>query len=131
MKEIADAIMTKFNTTPNSLYTSVGGRMYNTEAPQNVTWPYIVFSFPTRNPDYMFTSEFENVRMQFSIFSLSQSTTEVDAIGKNLQTMFDWCALSVSGYFHVFMRRINNTQRKDDRPSWINVIEYRVMVEKT
>lgn len=131
MKEIAQSLYSKFITIPNTLNASIGGRMYHTQAPQNAVFPYVVFSFVSQVPEYTFDTSFEDVRIQFSIFSLEQSVQEIETIKEALHTLYDWCSLSVTGYAHIYMRRFASRLVRDDRPSWNYSVDYKVFVEKT
>lgn len=136
MKEVAQGIYTKFTEVGgggahNALYTSVAGRMFLQQAPQDTVFPYIVFSFVSGAHEFTFTNRFENVRVQFSIFSTKESAIEVEGIRANLWTLYDLCDLSLTGYSSVYMRRETTILTKDDRPAWNCHTDYRVYVEKT
>ena len=135
MKEIAQGVYSKFTETTggvhNSLHIAVSGRMYHTEAPQDVEFPYIVFSFISQVPEYTFSDDFENVVVQFSIFSLQNSSLEVEDLRSKLMTLYDWTTLTVTGYSNIYMRRISNRLLRDDRPSWHYAMDYRVFVRKS
>ena len=94
-----DAIIAYFDALTsgvhNTAYISVGGRFYNTKAPQGCESPYIVFSTITNTPDYYFQDTLEDYFMQFSIYSTDPS--EVDTILGYMKTLFDNSILSMSG----------------------------------
>lgn len=135
MKEVAQGIYTKFTELTggihNSLYNSVAGRMYLQQAPADAVFPYIVFSFVSGMHEFNWSSRFENVRVQFSIFSTKESAIEVEGIRGYLWTLYDLCTLSMTGYDSIYVRRESTMLTKDDRPAWHCATDYRVYVEKT
>lgn len=135
MKAIAQGIYGRFTELTgglhNDLYNAVSGRMYLQQAPQDVQFPYVVFSFPAVTLEFNFTNRFENARVQFSIFSIKESALELEDIRTKLQTLYDFCDMTLTGYYPVYMRRENAVLMRDDRPSWHCAIDYRVFVEKS
>jgi len=122
--------MTLFNATPhNNFYTSIGSRLYNTQAPQNAIFPFAVFTIVSNINEFTFTTSFENTLVQFSLFSTSESVQEVKDMFSHCKILFDWCELSVSGYDFLYMRRENSYLTKDDRPAWQRIVEYRIYDE--
>ena len=126
--------MTKFNAlrndgSNNDFYTSIGGRLYNTQAPQNAVFPFAVFTEISDVNEYTFTTSFENVLVQFSLFSTEESVSEVRDMFTYCKSLFDWCSLSITGYAFLYMRREGTHLTKDDRPAWQRIIEYRVQFE--
>jgi hypothetical protein len=133
MTELDTAITTKFKATSgtpavhNSLYTYVGGRMYNEGAELGAVQPFVVFHELSDVYDYTFTSDFENILIQFNIYTdtLPESNT---AFGY-LKDLFDNCDLTISGYTHVYMRRERSYRMKID--NYFNrIVEYRILIEK-
>jgi hypothetical protein len=136
MKEIATGIYGKFTAlggggAHNSLYLGLDGRLYHTQALQTTTFPFCVFSFVSQGTEYTFTDEFENLVVQFSLFSTTNSSLEIEDLRAKLTALYDWCSLSVTGYSHLYMRRISSRLTKDDRPAWHYSIDYRIFVVKT
>ena len=135
MTELSTAIMTKFNATSgdpavnNTFYTSIGGRLYNTQAPQAAIFPFAVFTEISDLYEFTFTTSFENILFQFALFSTEESVQEVENMFSYCKTLFDWCTLSPSGYTHLYMRRESSHLTKDDRPAWMRIVEYRIMCE--
>lgn len=135
MKEIAQGIYGKFTETTgglhNALYLGLDGRLYHTQADQTTVFPFAVFTFISQGTEYTFTDEFENLVVQFSLFSLQKSSLEIEILRAKLTALYDWSSLTVSGYTHLYMRRINSRLMKDDRPAWHYSIDYRIFVLKT
>lgn len=136
MKEIAQGIYGKFTAINggglhNALYTALDGKLFHTQALQPTTFPYAVFSFVSQATEYTFTDEFENLVVQFSLFSTKESSLEIEDLRGKLTALYDWSLLTVTGYSHLYMRRISSRLMRDDRPAWHYAIDYRVFVVKS
>ena len=103
MKALSTALFTKF--TGSAFSTSIGGRLYKARAPQNPTWPYAVYYLISDVPRDTFTDRLEEVIVQFSIFSQSSGSTEIEDIVTNLKSLFDNCSLTITGNTHIMMNR--------------------------
>jgi hypothetical protein len=112
LKNLLTAIMTK--TTGSALSIDVGGRIYLDQAPDNSTFPYVVFFIVSDVPEKTFSEDFENVLIQFSLFSASSGATEITTIYTDLKSLFDECSLSITGNTLVWMKRANLTTMVDD-----------------
>lgn len=136
MKALFQAIMTRFTAktgTPavnNALHVALGGRLYNTEAPQDKPMPYGVFSLVSDVAENTLTENLENCLVQFSLFSELSSVSEVADAFEALKTLFDDCTLSVTGYATIYMQRESAQLLRQDG-IWHYVIEYRVLLEKS
>lgn len=133
MKVLASAIVTKFTTAPYSdFYNDIDGQLYHTIAPQNVSFPYAVFSFIHDMYEYNFKSDFENVLLQFDLFSNSTSPVEIEDMFTHLKTFLDTAALSVTGYTQVYLRREGSRLFwESDTLAFHRIVEYRVFLRKT
>jgi len=105
MKNLSTAIFSKI--TGSAFSTSIGGRLYKSRAPQNATWPYVVYYLISDVPADTFTERLEDVTIQFSIFSNASGTTEIEDIFTNLKALFDYCSLTITGNAHLLMQRQN------------------------
>jgi hypothetical protein len=106
--------------------------MYHDQAPQDATFPYIVFFEVSETPDFTFSTEFEEYRIQFSIFSTSQSAIEVEDVYTKLKSLFDKCALTVTGYTHISMLRENSIGlQRDEDNVWMRHVDYKILLEKS
>ena len=124
--------MTKFNSLTgglhNSLHIAVGGRLHNEGAPLNTPSPFISLHEISDMYEYNFTDDFENVLIQFNIYS--NTIPELNTLFGYMKTLFDNCSLSVSGYSHVYMRREQSYKMKRD-DYYQRTVEYRILVEKS
>lgn len=105
MKNLTTAIYTK--ALGSTLYSLVGGRFYKGRPPEAVTFPYLVYSVVTDIPFRTFSEEYENVEMQFSLFSETSSTSELEDMYTALKALYDEEALTIIGSTLVWMRRLN------------------------
>ena len=125
--------MTKF--TGSALATALGGntKLYNTFAPQSATLPYCVFMLVSGTPDWTFSDDMEDCLFQFSLFDSSPSAGTICDNYELLKTLFDDCALTITGWRHLYMQRESQQLVKDpeDPAVWQYIIEYRILTEKT
>ena len=139
MKNLATAITTKFTAAPggvhNSFYTDIGGRFYRGRAPARTQYPYAVYLLPISDvPEKTFTEDYENVLIQFSLFSDSSSSSEVEDMFTYLKALYDECSLTITGSTLVWMKRGNATLADEEHttPSgttkvWAYHIEYEIL----
>lgn len=91
----------------HAFYTGVGGRFYVYKAPQRASFPYCVYSQVVAAHEVDFGEQREDVTIQFNIFSQNNSSDEADTLLDGLISMFDNCALTVTGWRHLdFLREI-------------------------
>lgn len=107
MNNLLTAIMTKITTGPSALDSDVAGRVFLDQAPQGVEFPYIVFSIVSDVPEKTYSEDFENVMIQFSLFSISESVSEIADMYADLKTLFDECSLTITSSTLVWMKRSN------------------------
>ena len=99
-----------------ALMSDIGGRLFTDYAPEGVDYPHVVFFIVTANPEYTFKDTLEDITVQFSIFSTSESAVEISTIAKDLKAVYDDCALSVTGYTRIWMVRkgtVTNIENMD------------------
>ena len=135
MNELQAAIYNKFNaSTTHGCYTNVGGRFYLHKAPQNSSFPFIVY-FPVTDMDEVdFSDEREDFLIQFSIFSENNSPYEAGTILGNLKSFFDDCTLTVTGYNHLRFSRTMTIPNNDITvvpPVFGYSVDYEVTIEKS
>ena len=93
MKNLFTAI---YNKTSGSLLAGdVGGRIYLDRAPQGAAYPYMVFFVVSGMPDNAFNKNGEDILLQFSLFSASESMVEITSMYAHLKTLFDDCSLTI------------------------------------
>jgi hypothetical protein len=113
-QELLTGIVTLANGT--TFLNDIAGRFFCDYAPEGVDYPHVVFFIVTGHPAYTFTDTQEDITLQFSIFSTSESAIEVATIAKDLKAVYDDCALSVTGYTRIWMIRkgtVTNVENMD------------------
>jgi hypothetical protein len=124
MKALFTAIKAKWDTDPPDDLS-----LYLYEAPQSAQAPYAVYMLISNVADWTFTEGIESVRIRFSIYSASRSAVEVTEAMDALQTLFDDCTLSVTGYGHLYMQRDTAVMFKDEG-TWAYHVDYNIMIQK-
>jgi len=112
--------------------TAIASKFYYGEAPQGTTGTYCVFIFPTTTPDYLFDCKcFENVIVQFNLFSDETSANNLDTAYGYLRTLFDNVKLTVTGYDH-YQFEFDLTQEfpPDQNGIWQYSVQYRCVLYK-
>jgi hypothetical protein len=112
MNNLLTAIYGK--TSGSALSTYVGDRIYLDEVRQDIVLPYVVFFIVSGMPDKTFTEHYTDTMIQFSLFSDDESGTEIQTMYGNLKTLFDECALTITGSTLVWMRESNLTTMVED-----------------
>ena len=132
MQALTDAIYTKYNGS-SALKAVLTQGLWLSEAPENQAFPYGVFFIVSDVPEYTFNEAMENILVQFTLFSNTQSAVAsggIDAIYTQLITLFDWCSLSVTGWTFIYMKReSSHSERIDD--VWHYWVTYRILLWKT
>lgn len=111
MNALLTAIFGK--TSGSLLSTDVGGRIFLDQAPAGTEFPYVVFFVVSATPNRTFTERYTETLIQFSLFSASESAVEITTMYGHLQSLFDECALSVTGSTLVWFREQNLTTMMD------------------
>jgi len=113
-----------------AFYTSLTGKMYLTEAPQNTAYPYAIYHLIANDYDFTFQDDLEEFIIQFSIYDDKMSASNITDYFENLKTLYDWASPVVTGYSTTWMiREFAELLRLDD--VWQYVIQYRVLLHKT
>jgi hypothetical protein len=139
MKNLTTALYTHFTRTTgsptpvhNAFYNQISGRLYKEVAPQNSLLPYAVYHLISNVPDWNFTNYFENARIQFDLVSKNTSSVEVEDMFTNLKSLYDWCALTVTGNTFLYMRRDLARLTFDiDFSTWVYNVDYLILMERT
>ena len=131
-------ITEQLSSDHNPLWVAIGGRLYNTYAPDGTTFPYAVFQHISSRPEDTFTEKIDDVLIQFTIFSTSPSSSEVHTAMQNLKTLFDDCTFSVIDSTIVEFRRGGEGLTSEEfetvdglQRGWSYYVEYSVVVQKT
>jgi Protein of unknown function (DUF3168) len=112
VKDLLTSIATKI--VGSALSTDVGGRIYLDQAPEDANFPYVVCSVVSDVPERTFTELFEDIMLQFSLFSSSSGSGEIATIYADLNALFDECSFTITGNTLVWMRRASLTTMTDD-----------------
>ena len=96
-------LYTKFNVA-NTFKTAVGGRMYTRYAPQNTSFPFAVVDIVSGIGEWDFSYDFDDIDLQFNLFSQSTSEAGVGTLYSTLRALYDDCALTIAGHTHLFMQ---------------------------
>lgn len=130
MKALFDAIMTK--STGSTFITACTGGLHREYAPQKKVMPYAVMHLVTGYPKDTFKEYIEYYKVQFNIYSDAAAATTIDDIASKLMTLYDWCTLTITGYTHIYMRRVLQTCFWDgDNQNWQYTIHYEIEMQKT
>ena len=105
MRQLTTAVYNKL--AGSALETALGGRLFEDQAPEGTPYPFAVYSITADRPIDTFTDKIDDVLIQFSLFSLSNSTGEIKDLYANLRTLYDGCDLVISGNTFIQMERVN------------------------
>ena len=133
MLNLSTAIYGKLSGS--ALADHIGTRLYKGRAPENATYPYIVFMIVSNVPEKTFSENFEITTIQFSIFSSTSGSTEAENIYTDLKTLYDECAMTVtSSTWFYWMKRLNATLMVEDHTVkagtiqiWHYAVDYEIM----
>jgi len=112
--------------------------MYKGRAPAGTPFPFVVFSVISDLSRPTFTEQYEDVLLQFSLFSATGSTTEIEDMFTHLKALYDECALTITGSSLVWMRRSGAHFMVEDGPDpnaaeniWHYAVEYDILTSLT
>ena len=108
--EVAKAITAYFKAS--NVYSTLGGRLYFQQAPQDVAFPYAVFYFNGASHEEIMSSDSINniieCDIRFNLFDDSQDGgAKITDVAKDLDNAFHWADLTVGGYTFIKMQREN------------------------
>jgi len=132
MTPLMTGLYSKFTAdTDGNLYTALSGRLYHGEAPQGVTFPYAVMYAIDQQHDWSFSDDFEDVLVQFSIFTNESSASNIGTYWSYLKSLYDDTTLTISGYSKIHMvRTSSNLLRDTENNIWQYVTDYEVMLKQ-
>jgi len=90
----------------SALSAHIGNRMYKGQAPEGTDYPYCVYMVVSDTPDNVFDGYYEDVLVQFSLFSITSGTTEIENCYTDLKTLYDEKSFSITGSTLITMKRI-------------------------
>lgn len=105
MKNLTTAIYAKLSGSDFS--SDIGGRLFKGRATSGAEYPYAVFFMVTNIPEKTFSENYEDVIIQFSLFSSTSGTTEIENMYTHLKALYDECVLSITGATLIWMKRDN------------------------
>jgi hypothetical protein len=114
IKNLFIAIYGRLSAITNDLNTDIAGRMYKDVADQDTAFPYVVVSMISDVPDKTFTEDYEDVYVQFSLFSNTSDSTEIENMYSHLKELYDECQIAPTGANLIWMKRENATRIDDD-----------------
>lgn len=114
IKRLSEAIYSRFINVGTDLQALIGMRFYKMEAPEATDFPYIVYDIITDVPEYPSQKLVEYIDLQFSIFSTTQASTEVEEILTELKNLYDDCELTITNNTIVYFIRGNLTTMRDE-----------------
>lgn len=122
---LSDALYARFETT--TLHDKLT-EFYNTEAIENAVMPYGTFALISSVPDWTFTENFEDVLIQFMLFSEKPANTEIIEAYTALKAAFDFFDLVIAGHVTVsLVRESAILLRVEGR--WQYDITYRIVIQ--
>ena len=127
MTELFAAIITHYSSDP--LKDSLTGGLWNTEAPQDVVFPYGVFQLISDVPEWTFSENLENILIQFNIFSDKSNPVETCALFELLKKAFDFLDLPIDNYETVSLVRENAILTRVESV-WQYNVTYRIVIQK-
>ena len=103
-------------------------RFYLKEAPPGATMPYGVYWPVSEIRLDTFNTNSEEYLVQIDSYDEGFDATGIMAIQAQVHACFDWCALAVAGWNHIFMKRVlTDMQREDD--CWHGIDTYQLEVQ--
>ena len=121
------------------LGTDIGGRMFDTMAPQGAEYPYAVYLIVSDAPDNVFAGYYEDVLIQFSLFSATpDDSTEIEGMYGHLKTLYDECTMTIAAGANtlIWMRRENASLMPEEHTTlagtiqvWHYAVDYAVTIK--
>ena len=122
----------KFFTTNNTsaFYIALGGRLYYDEMSESPLYPYCVFKMFDEIRDWTFDLDFEDIAVQFDYFDTTADGCDTGLI--NLKSLFDYAALSITGWTTLKMERelIIPSYKIEPDDIWEGKARYSILIQK-
>ena len=126
MKAVYDAIWGEWDA--HAGLKAVMPALYMTEAPAGATMPYGVYWPVSEIRLDTFNTNSEEYLIQIDSYANAWNATGILAIQLQVHDCFDWCALTVAAWNHIYMKRVSSTlQREDD--CWHAIDTYQLEVQ--
>ena len=122
----------------SALASHIAARMYKGRAPEDADYPYVVYMIVSDVPDPTFSSNYEDALIQFSLFSSTSGSTEVENMYTDLKTLYDDCTMTIAAGANtlIWMQRQNATLMVEDHTTptgtvqvWAYHVDYMVTVK--
>ncbi|MFA5054246.1 MAG: hypothetical protein WC565_09320 [Parcubacteria group bacterium] len=141
-RQLKTQLYAKYSGDTTGFKTAVTGGMYYVKAPATVTqenYPIVLYYFLPSSGDYYlgqgFSPSVETVPVIFKILSASTTSTEAENILKLLETVYDGCSLTLSGWtlrqFHRELRNSITGPYVDEFGIWHLNALYRAVCDKS
>lgn len=131
MLNLSKAIYGKLASS--ALASHIGNRLYPGRAPEDAVYPYAVFLIVSNRPDKTFAEDYEETLIQFSLFSATSDDAESHGMYADLITLYDECAMTITGETMIWMRRENAQLWIEDHTTtagtiqvWHYAVDYRI-----
>lgn len=123
MKAILDGIWTRLSGS--TLNTTIGGRIYLNQGPQDATFPLIVYSSPETNVERLMGGVVKyTMELEFTIFYDNNGTTAIHTIADQLATALSTTA-TATGFDRISFVRLNGGVPAFSDDSWSMTERYR------
>lgn len=126
MKELATAIMARYNASAGDTLRGLAASMFYGTAPQGTATPYIVFLFVGEGNDYTMPTTIHDItRCQFSIFDDDPSPSDCETIRDALTALYDFHHLTLATRTCYMAKRIGSRLLPEpDLDGWACHVEY-------
>ena len=131
MKELSQAIYSKLSGS--ALAAHIGNRLFKGRAPESAEYPYIVYMIVSNAPNKTFNTSYEETLFQFSLFSATSGSTEVEDMYEDLIALYDECSMTITNQTLIWMRRENATLMIEDHTTpagtvqvWHYAVDYAI-----
>ena len=136
MKALTKEIYEKLAGT--SLEGYIADRLYKGRSIESSEYPFVEFAVVDGNPEYTMSENFEDVTIQFDIFSATNSADEVEDIFTALTDLYDNAVLTPTSETGIYMWRSNfnliseeHTVRVATQQVWHYSIDYNILIQRT
>jgi hypothetical protein len=134
MNAINSALYTRLQTT-SAVTTLLSGTtaIYNQQAPEAATLPYIVFSTPSEIDDNDTQNRTKNILVSIRSYS-GNSAAQAGSIDNAIDTALHLIPLTVTGWSNFWMAREQGIELVENQPSGKQIYsmnaDYRVRLDK-
>ncbi len=134
ISDVATGIMNKYSGS--ALATVLTGGLHRDEAPQDVVFPFAVFTFISNLNVDTFTEYREYDHIQFTIWTRDKSyetaSSGLDALVLALRTLYDGVVLTVTSWANLNLRWLSERPAISEDEQVIGaIIEYETYISKT